>query len=388
MIRLLFAFVLLFFSGSSYATFLICTSGPVNAYDYEDLGYCSWGSVSESCAVTYERCNKYKTDTGPVSECPTGTTPDHNRVCQLDQPSAQCQPPSTGTPPNCTVPEGSEGDVPNCPAPQWWDPNQGCVDPQCTTEVCVITECNNPANKWCPPIEACIALSDPCWPGAQPADDTPPGDACADKTHSFPTGSGYCQCEIGYVDTGDACVQSMPQPGGSSPPQIGGGGEGSGGGGTGGTSGEGGSGGSTPNPSGGGPGGSIPGSEPIGGDPDGDPGTDDVPSGGGSSGWGTVPTFSAPKASFADDPKIQDSVKRISDAWNGYEPVAVVSQVMDLSFTPSTQCPQLRIDTGSDWFGLLETDSHCQVIEPHRELIQNIALVLWAVGAVMLFLMA
>lgn len=58
-----------------------------------------------------------------------------------------------------------------------------------------------------------------------------------------------------------------------------------------------------------------------------------------------------------------------------------------MDFSANGECPILEIDTTEDFFGVLSTDFHCELIGEHYTMIQNFARLSWVIGAFFLFLM-
>jgi len=80
--------------------------------------------------------------------------------------------------------------------------------------------------------------------------------------------------------------------------------------------------------------------------------------------------------------------QRLYDAYNNMPVVRFVNDARALDLSPPGVCPDLVIDTTSDWFGELRTDVHCQLIQQNQVFITNVVRLAWLLSAVFLFLLA
>jgi len=83
---------------------------------------------------------------------------------------------------------------------------------------------------------------------------------------------------------------------------------------------------------------------------------------------------------------IEQSNKRLLDGMKKGPTIEGLEKISKMDLSGSCGCPPLRLDTGHAWFGIVETDAHCQMIEKHKFFIQMMARLAWVVAAAFLFL--
>ncbi|WP_157198263.1 hypothetical protein [Methylomonas sp. DH-1] len=125
---------------------------------------------------------------------------------------------------------------------------------------------------------------------------------------------------------------------------------------------------------------------PTDGDPDGDGGTSGGSTDEGSDvNEGDISNGHGPK--FGETDTVGETGEKWVDALEKWEPIKGINEIREMDFSASGECPTLEIDTTEDFFGVLSTDFHCELIAEHYTMIQNFARLGWVIGAVFLFLM-
>lgn len=108
-------------------------------------------------------------------------------------------------------------------------------------------------------------------------------------------------------------------------------------------------------------------------------------------GTGDGTTDGSGAASPAAPPSLGDAedfgaaMGRFVDALKSYGPVAGLNQLGNVDISGG-ECPALRMDTGANWFGTLETYAHCELLENNRTVIQMLSKVVFVLAALFLFM--